>query len=198
MHSEYLRLLAEKGPVTFFAMCKSFLLSEIHKRIIGRRHNVTIHPSAAVDSDTAFGTAGTITIQQDCRIRKHVVIAPSGGRITIGANSLLNVSVALLGQGSITIDSDVLIGPQTTIAAANHTFGDRDVPIAQQELSQEGIHIRDDVWIGANCTVLDGVTVGEGAVVAAGSVVTKSVPSYTIVAGAPAEKIGIRGEGNSD
>jgi acetyltransferase-like isoleucine patch superfamily enzyme len=98
----------------------------------------------------------------------------------------------LLGAGSIRIGTDVLIGPHTVITASNHTFSDPDTSIVRQEISKEGIDIHDDVWIGANCTILDGVTLGEGAVVAAGSVVTESVPEYAVVAGAPAKQVKTR------
>ncbi|WP_434531453.1 acyltransferase [Haloarcula sp. NS06] len=98
----------------------------------------------------------------------------------------------LLGHGSIRIGTDVLIGPHTVLAAANHTFSDPKAPIIQQEISKEGIKINDDVWVGANCTILDGVTLGEGSVVAAGSVVTEPVPENAVVAGVPAKQIGTR------
>lgn len=192
MNSNLRQLLADKGPVTFLLLCKSFLSDELHRAILDKRRNVTVHPSVEVDSNATFGTSGTVSVARDCRIRKHVVVSPSGGHIEIGANSLLNVSVTLLGQGSITLGEDVLVGPQTTIVAANHTFDDPDTRIVHQEITGEGIEIRDDVWIGSNTTVLDGVTIGEGAVVAAGSVVTESIPPYTVVAGAPAEEVGTR------
>jgi acetyltransferase-like isoleucine patch superfamily enzyme len=104
----------------------------------------------------------------------------------------VNVFGTLLGHGSIRLGTDVLVGPHTTIVAANHTYTDPDVPVARQDVSREGIEIHDDVWIGANCTILDGTTIGEGSVVAAGSVVTESVPPYTVVAGVPAEEVAKR------
>ncbi len=61
--------------------------------------------------------------------------------------------------------------------------------LVSQGLNKKGIKIGDNVWIGAGCTILDGVEIGTGSVVAAGSVVTKSVESYTIVAGVPAKVI---------
>jgi len=185
-------LLTDKGLVTFAALCKSYLASELYKRYLNRRCNVSIDNTAEIDRETDFGTSGEITIHQNCRIRKYTVIAPSGGVIEVGSNSLINVFGTLLGHGSIRIGQDVLIGPHTTIVAANHTFTDQTVPIVQQDITKEGIEIQDDVWIGANCTVLDGVTIGEGAVVAAGSVVTESVPESAVVAGTPAEQIDTR------
>ena len=194
MKERLISLLTGKGLLTSAAVCKSYLTSELYKRYLNSRRNVTINKSADIDRETDFGTSGEIIIHNDCRIRKYTVISPSGGVIEIGSNSLVNVFGTLLGHGSIRIGQDVLIGPHTTIVAANHTFSDQATPIVQQNLRKKGIEIRDDVWIGANCTVLDGVTIGEGAVVAAGSVVTESVPEFTIVAGAPAEQIGTRNE----
>ena len=188
-----LDILINKGVVTFVSMCRSFLTEELYKRTLNARRNVSVHSSAEIDPETKFDTNGRIIIGRDCRIRKYAVLSPSGGRIEIGENSLINVFGTLLGHGSIEVGADVLVGPHTTIVAANHTFDDPDTPIVQQKIASEGIEIYDDVWIGANCTVLDGVTLGEGCVVAAGSVVTESVPEYTIVAGTPAKKVGDRG-----
>jgi len=194
MNGNPLELVSDKGVVTFLSMCRSYLEGELHKRVLDARHNVSIHPSAEVDPETNFNTSGIITVGRDCRIRKYAVIAPSGGRIAVGENSLLNVFGTLLGPGSVDIGTDVLIGPHTTVVAGNHTFDDPDTPIVRQEVASEGIEIRDDVWIGANCTVLDGVTLGKGSVIAAGSVVTESVPAHTVVGGTPAEQIGTRDE----
>lgn len=194
MNANPLAVLADKGFVSFVAICWSHLREALYKRTLNARHNVTVHPTAEVDPETKFDANGDIAIGRDCRIRKYAVLSPSGGRIDIGSNSLVNVSGVLLGHGSIDIGADVLIGPQTTIVAANHTFDDTDTPVVHQPIRGEGIEIRDDVWIGANCTILDGVTLGEGCVVAAGSVVTESVPEYTVVGGTPAERIRDRGK----
>jgi acetyltransferase-like isoleucine patch superfamily enzyme len=186
-------LLNEKGPVTLAAVAKRYLIDEIVKHVRDSRRNVSIHSSAEVAAEATFEADGEIIVHRDARIRKYAVIAPSGGQVEIGANTMINVFVTLLGHGSITLGRDVLIGPHTTIVAANHTFTDPDVPIVNQEISREGIVVQDDVWIGANCTILDGVTVGRGSIVAAGSVVTESVEENSIVAGAPAKPIGERG-----
>ena len=197
MNANPLELFSDKGVVTFLSMCKSYLEEGLYKRTLNARHNVSVHPSAEIDPETKFDTNGTITVGRDCRIRKYVVIAPSGGRIDIGENSLVNSFGMIMGRGPVEIGADVLIGPHTTVVAGNHTFDDPDTPIVQQDVVGTGITIRDDVWIGANCAVLDGVTIGEGSVVAAGSVVTESVPDHTVVGGAPAEEIGDRGASQS-
>lgn len=194
MSENVLKLLADKNPITIAALCKSYLFDELRKYLLNARHNTSIHSSTKIGANTQFGTSGEIIIRPHCRIRRNVILAPSGGRIEIGPDSLLNAFVMLLGHGSIQVGSSVLVGPHTTIAAANHTFREKDIPISQQPISKEGIEIQDDVWIGANCTILDGVSIGRGSVVAAGSVVTETVPDYSVVAGVPAEKVATRGD----
>jgi acetyltransferase-like isoleucine patch superfamily enzyme len=78
------------------------------------------------------------------------------------------------------------------IAAGNHNFSRIDVPIMDQGNTAKGIRIEDDVWIGANSVILDGVTIRHGAIVAAGTVVTNDVETFSVVAGVPAQKKRVR------
>ncbi|MBX9684740.1 MAG: acyltransferase [Hyphomicrobium sp.] len=116
----------------------------------------------------------------------------SGVRITIGADCTVNPFTVLYGHGGLTIGNFVRIATHTVIVPANHIFADRDVPITKQGLSKLGVVIEDDVWIGAHVTILDGVTVGRGSVIAAGAVVNANVEPYSIVGGLPAKVIGQR------
>jgi acetyltransferase-like isoleucine patch superfamily enzyme len=111
-----------------------------------------------------------------------------GNRSSIGAFSYLGCS------GRITIGNDVMIGPRITMIAENHNFVDLSRPMNQQGVNNKGITIGNDVWIGASATILDGVTIGDHVIVAAGAVVTKDVPPYAIVAGVPARQIKNRNE----
>lgn len=95
--------------------------------------------------------------------------------------------------GQITIHDNVLIGPRCVIHSGNHNFADPQKLIREQGFTFRDIVIHEDVWIAANCTILSGVTIGKGSVIAAGSIVTKDVPEYAIVAGVPARVIGNRG-----
>jgi acetyltransferase-like isoleucine patch superfamily enzyme len=187
-----IEILAERGLMTFATIVHSSLSGELKRRKLNLRRDVTVHPSAELNRNATFGTDGRILVDADCRIRHEALLFPSGGWIELGAGSLVNAFSTLFGQGGLKIGENVLVGPQSTIVAANHDYSDREIPVDEQGLSTEGVEIGDDVWIGSNCTILDGVTVEEGAVVAAGSVVTRSVPEYTVVAGIPAEKIGSR------
>jgi len=114
--------------------------------------------------------------------------------ISIGDNVYFNRNVFITARDPVSIGDDVLIGPNVVINTGNHTFSDRNVPIVKQGHTSERIVIEDDVWIAANAIILKGVTIGKGAVVAAGAVVNKNVAPYTVVGGVPAKKIKDRGD----
>lgn len=147
----------------------------------------------AVVNHPLFGDAAcSVAIGDDSFIGRFVQLAPQKGFIRIGSNCTLHPFCVLLGEGGISIGNDVRIAASTVIASANHIFKDRSVPIRKQGMTARGITIGDDVWIGANCTILDGVTIGRGAVIAAGAVVTRDVGEYMIAGGVPAKPIGQR------
>ena len=97
-------------------------------------------------------------------------------------------------QGPLRIGDDVMIGPWALIYTRNHEMARVDVTIREQgETEAAPVVIENDVWLGGRVTVLPGVTIGSGAVVAAGSVVTKDVPPMSVVGGVPAKVIATRG-----
>jgi acetyltransferase-like isoleucine patch superfamily enzyme len=108
-----------------------------------------------------------------------------GKHTKIGKNVFINHSCSFLDLGGITIEDDVLIGPKVNLVTENHPIE----PNNRKTLICKPIVIKRNSWIGAGATILPGVTVGENAVVAAGSVVTKDVPNNTIVAGVPAKHV---------
>ncbi|HEY0651879.1 MAG TPA: acyltransferase [Chryseosolibacter sp.] len=110
----------------------------------------------------------------------------------VGINDGVWIAANKNKQARIVIGDNALIGPYTVIHSGNHVFKDPSIPIYYQGFSFEPIVIGEDVWIAANCTVLAGVTIGKGAVVAAGCVVNKNVEPYTVVGGVPARVIGKR------
>ena len=111
--------------------------------------------------------------------------ADFGKNISFGKNVFLNAGCKFQDQGGIEIGDNVLIGHNAVLATANHALE----PSLNRKLNYAPIKICDNVWLGANVTVLQGVTIGEWAVVAAGAVVTKDVEPYTIVGGIPAKFI---------
>ena len=108
-----------------------------------------------------------------------------GKNITIGKQVFINSGCSFQDQGGIYIGDRSLIGHKVVLATLNHGLKPDD----RGTLYPAPIHIGQNVWIGANATVLAGVTIGDNAVVAAGSVVTKDVPANVVVAGTPARVI---------
>ena len=111
--------------------------------------------------------------------------ADFGKNISFGKNVFLNAGCKFQDQGGIEIGDNVLIGHNAVLATANHALA----PSLNRKLNYAPIKICDNVWLGANVTVLQGVTIGEWSVVAAGAVVTKDVEPYSIVGGIPAKFI---------
>lgn len=125
------------------------------------------------------------------KIRPSVLLRDAE-RIYLGDYTMLNHGNVLWAgkkDAKIVLGSNVILGPYVQIIAFNHGFDRTDIPIAEQEYTEEDITIEDDVWIGAGAIILAGAKVGKGCIVAAGSVVTKDLPSNTICGGIPAKVI---------
>jgi len=108
--------------------------------------------------------------------------------ISIGDNSGIGRNSYLSAEDKIEIGNNVMTGPQLIICTANHETK-LGIPMINQGMKKSPVKIGDDVWIASRITILPGVEIGEGAVIAAGAVVTKNVAPYTIVGGVPAIKI---------
>jgi acetyltransferase-like isoleucine patch superfamily enzyme len=106
--------------------------------------------------------------------------------IWIGDNSLIGEYNVIRGQGGVKIGNRVYTSPMVQMVAVNHAFDDPTRPFVDQGITAQGITVEDDVWIGSGAILTDGVSVGKGSVVAAGSVVTRDVEPHSVVAGAPA------------
>lgn len=130
--------------------------------------NVTIKDYTTIDCTGVYSNIG-----EGCSI---------GDNVGISENCFLQV------RGFLTIEQDVIIGPNVSIFTENHLLNDK-VTIRLQGVRRIGVIIREGAWIGANSIILDGVEIGAHSVIAAGSVVTKSVDEYAIVAGTPAKMI---------
>lgn len=117
--------------------------------------------------------------------------------LSIGDNSSLGIHAEAYGQ--VTIGRDVMIAPECVILTRNHAHSRTDIPMIRQgNEDPQPVYIGNDVWIGWRVIILPGVTIGEGAIVSAGAVVTKNVEPYSIVGGVPARKIKSRKPESSD
>ena len=128
-------------------------------------------------------------------LNRHASLYAARGRIRIGSNVFVgDFSSINANDAEVTIGNNVAIAPMVLIQGANHNFDRLDIPIVDQGHTESFVVIEDNVWIAARCTILPGVRIHSGAVIGAGSVVTRDVPPDTVVAGSPARVIRMRGQ----
>lgn len=132
-------------------------------------------------------------------ISRGVMIRPSsyyGGDLGVGLIMGEHSSIGPYGyvgcSGKITIGNNVMFGPKCSLFAENHNFADTETNIKSQGVNQKGISVEDDCWIGSNVIILDGVTIGRGSVIGAGTIVTKDVPAGSVVIDKREKRIRVR------
>jgi acetyltransferase-like isoleucine patch superfamily enzyme len=158
-------------------------------RYFGR--SIKVDPSTSISRRAVIRVTGggSIAIGKNCEIHDFAMIMTYGGDIAIGDNCSLNPFAIIYGHGGVQIGNGVRIAAHSVIIPANHNVPEGGQPIHSSGISARGISIADDVWLGSGSRVLDGVHIGRNAIVAAGGVVTRSVPEYATVAGVPARVI---------
>ncbi len=123
---------------------------------------------------------------ENTRFENHIYIS-GPGRVSIGKSCQINEHVFI--QGAI-IGDYVMIAPHVSLIANMHKSSRTDIPMVMQgKIEGNKVIIEDDVWLGRNVTVMPGVRIGKGSIIAAGAVVTKDVPEYSIAGGVPAKII---------
>ncbi len=160
---------------------------------------IDIHPTAQVSplADIEDSVRGSrIALGAHSRIDSFVKVKPAGGRgdVLIGDYSIINSGCVLYTGNGIAIGNHVAVAANCTFAPVNHAVKDRSRLIREQGFmpSKGGILVEDDVWIGANCVLLDGAVLRRGCVVGAGSIVRGELAAYGIYAGIPLRKLGER------
>lgn len=124
------------------------------------------------------------SIGNDSTIEDFSTVNNGVGDVTIGDRTRIGLGNTLIGP--VKIGNDIMFAQNIVLSGLNHGYEDINVPISDQKVNTKQIVIEDEVWIGANAVVTAGVTVGKHSIVAAGSVVVKDVPPYSIVGGNPA------------
>lgn len=108
-----------------------------------------------------------------------------GGGIQLGSGSGIGVNCRI--HGPLEIGDNVMMGPEVVILTHTHNINRTDIPMGHQGSRIAKVTIGNDVWIGMRSIIMPGITIGHGAVIGAGAVVTKDVPDYAIVGGVPAK-----------
>lgn len=160
---------------------------------------IEIHPTAQVSrlADIEDSVRGTrIAVGAHSVIDSFVKVKPAGGQgdLVVGEHVVINAGCVLYTGNGIRIGDYVAIAANCTFAPVNHAYADRHRLIREQGFlpSKGGIVVEEDVWIGANCVLLDGAVLGRGCVVGAGSIVRGELLPYTVYAGQPLQAVGER------
>lgn len=162
-----------------------------------RRRGGRIGADAYIAPGVSVSGWRNIEVGDGVVISRGCIIEAEDGRLVAGNRCALNFNVIVVANlGSIVLGNDVIIGMATVLRAANHgTSLSPDVPFRDQPHDSGTITVEDDVWIGANATILPNVRIGAHSIVAAGAVVTRDVPPRSVVAGVPARVVGRPGAG---
>jgi virginiamycin A acetyltransferase len=160
---------------------------------------IEIHPSARVSpwADIEDSVRGTrIVVGARSTIDSFVKVKPAGGcgDLIIGQDCAINSGCVIYTGNGVSVGNGVAIAANCTFAPVNHAYQARNQMIRSQgfEPGKGGIVIEDDVWIGANCVLLDGSLLRQGCVVGAGSVVRGELDAYTVYAGTPLRVLRVR------
>lgn len=143
-------------------------------------YGVNIESNVKIYNNTYLGNQ--VIIGDNVELRSNGI-----SKVRIGDKTSINRNSMVMGL--VTIKENCAIAPGCIIVGSNHVFDDVHVDIKKQGLSRKGISIERNVWLGANVVVLDGVRIGEGSVIGAGSIVTKSIPAFSIAVGNPCKVV---------
>lgn len=173
-------------------MLAKIIISKLKQKLLSFNSSIKIGDNNFFQSSSKISLifGGKISIGNNNEFLNGVLLMTYGGIITIGDHCSINPYTIIYGHGKGTkIGNNVLIAAHTVIIPANHIFENSKKLIREQNTKSSGIEIQDDVWIGAGCKILDGVIIGHGSIIAAGSVVNKNIPPYSIYGGVPAKFI---------
>lgn len=165
------------------------------RKALSLMKNMLDNKNYYIDKSAILENEALIEIGQGAEIKEGVIIKTYDNKVIIGKNVQLNPFSVIYGGSGVIIGDNVIMAPHCMVAAGNHNHRQLEQPMRfAPSVSRGPIVIEDDVWIGANCTIVDGVRIGKGAVVGANSVVNRDVPPYAVVGGVPAKMLADRRE----
>ena len=182
----YKRVLGSVGKNVVFGA--NVVLRHPHKIFIG--NNVVIDDSCVLDAKGRDNEG--IVIGDNVFIGRNTLVYCQNGNICIGDNANIGSNCQIFSANSVTIGQDVLMGAYSYLVGGGHIAQDITIPINRQGRKAVGIKVEEDVWFGADVTVLDGITIGKGVIVGAGAVVKESASAYAVIGGVPAKVLGDR------
>ena len=187
------RLFGSCGKGVVFAA--NIIPRHPHRIHIGDR--VVISEGCILDARNEESSR-TIVLENDVIFSNNVMISCKGGSVRIGAHSSISAQTIIHSAhlNAVSIGADVAIGPRCYIVGGGNYNIDRlDLPIWRQGIKNDGgVTIENNIWLGANVTVLGGVNMGTGSIAAAGSIITKPVPAGAVCRGQPAKVLRLRND----
>ncbi len=148
------------------------------------KYRCMISPRAEVEINSWLKIGRKSAISSFTKIKANDGPLHIGEHCSIGTGCFLSADA-----GGLSIGDYSMIGPNTSIIGNDYKYDRLDVPVCQQEKTTKGIKIGRDVWIGAGCTITDGVEIGDHCIIAPNSLVTKSLPAKAVAMGHPAKTI---------
>lgn len=165
-------------------IAQRFVPSLIVTVIYWLKYRCAVSPRAEVE------LSPRLKIGRGSRISSYSKIKATNGDLTIGHDVSIATSCFITADpGGIVIGDFAQIGPNVCIIGSDYRYDRLDIPICQQEIVSKGIRIGRDVWIGAGCVVMDGVTIGDQCIVTPNSVVSRSLEPRVVASGSPAKEI---------
>lgn len=153
------------------------------------KHKISLSKNVLIENNVSLLASGNLKIGENTRLYQNSIVKCQNGDVSLGKNCSIQPPCFIGGAGGIIIKDNVRIAPGVMMFSFDHNFKRTDIPITKQGIKLGKITIEDDVWVGSNAVILKGVTIGTGSIIAAGSVVNKNVPPYSIVGGVPAKII---------
>lgn len=175
VHS-YISCTSRPRPRTYVRwFVNPFFHERARKSVISRKSRMDVFPF------NGFSIGNHSVVEDYATINNGV------GDVTIGEESRIGIGCTVIGP--VTVENNVILAQNVVVSGLNHKYEDISTPIRMQGVCTDLVRLKSGAWIGANSAIVPGVQVGINSIVAAGSVVTKDVPDYCIVAGNPAKLI---------
>jgi acetyltransferase-like isoleucine patch superfamily enzyme len=164
--------------------------------VLRHPHKIRIADDVVIDDNCLLDAKGEqnegITIGRGVFVGRNSILSCKNGDISIADGVNIGFNCEVFSASAVTIGPGTLLAAYAYLIGGDHTAGDPDVPIREQERVSAGIRVGRDAWIGAGVRVLDGVTIGDGAVIGANAVVREAVPDRAVAVGVPARVVSTR------